>query len=172
MQAYASAQAAPVGSESQLSSRPPMMQGEEVADIFGATGRTRGAESASAAIAALILDGLDDHGLASLARRLLPHLRQRPEGEERSHVAYTVASLASELDVSQKAIRCAIARRELAAVKRGSRWIISADAVLAWATASDQRCRGARVRGKAAPKAAGPSLRAILCEAAGGAGAR
>jgi Helix-turn-helix domain len=40
----------------------------------------------------------------------------------------TVASLPAELGVSQKTIRCAIARRELPAVKRGSRWIISADA--------------------------------------------
>jgi excisionase family DNA binding protein len=145
-----------------------MAQGGEVAGISGATGRNRGAESSSAVLASLILDGLDDHGLAALARRLLPHLKQPAEAEERSHVAYTVASLASELGVSQKAIRCAIARRELPAVKRGSRWIISADAVRAWATASDQRRGAACARGKAAPKAAGPSLRAVLCEAVGG----
>jgi excisionase family DNA binding protein len=171
MQAYASAQATPVGPESQLSSRPPIGQGGEVASIFGATRRNHG-DSSSALLASLILDGLDDHGLAALARRLLPHLRQPAEPEERSHVAYTVASLASELGVSQKAVRCAIARRELAAVKRGSRWIISADAVHAWATPSDQRHRANCVRGKTAPKAAGPSLRAVLCEAVGGAGAR
>ena len=47
--------------------------------------------------------------------------------------AYTVTSLAAALGVSPKAVRGAIARGELAAVKRGGRWIISGDAVRAWA---------------------------------------
>jgi excisionase family DNA binding protein len=47
--------------------------------------------------------------------------------------AYTVASLAAALGVSSRVVRGAIARGELAAVKRGGRWIISADAVRAWA---------------------------------------
>jgi len=47
--------------------------------------------------------------------------------------AYTVASLADVLKVSPKVIRGAITREELDAVKRGGRWIISADAVRAWA---------------------------------------
>jgi hypothetical protein len=83
-----------------------------------------------------------------------------------------VASLAVELGVSQKAIRCAIGRRELNAVKRGSRWIISAEAVRDWAAASDERRRTGRARGAAAPRAAGPSLRAVLCEGLGMGGAR
>ena len=46
---------------------------------------------------------------------------------------YTVASLAEALGVSAKAVRGAIARGELDAVKRGGRWIIPAEAVDAWA---------------------------------------
>jgi hypothetical protein len=173
MQAYASAQATPVGSESEVSPRPTMVQGGKVAGIPGATSRTRGAESSSAVLASLILDGLDDRDLAVLARRLLPHLRQPAEADQRGHIAYTVASLAIELGVSQKAIRCAITRRELSAVKRGARWIISADAVCAWAAASDERRRACCPRTAAAtPKAAGPSLRAVFCETVGGQGPR
>jgi excisionase family DNA binding protein len=166
MQAYASAQATPVGSESQRPTRRTMVQGGRVTGIAGTTGRTNGAEHSASMLASLILDGLDDHGLAALARRLVPHLRQPVEAEERGHIAYTVGSLAGELGVSQKAIRCAIARRELSAVKRGSRWIISGDAVRAWATASHERRRTSRDRGVVAPKAAGPSLRAVFGDAA------
>jgi excisionase family DNA binding protein len=172
MQAYASAQATPVGSESQRPTRPTMVQGGKVTGIAGPTSRITDAERSTSMLAALILDGLDDHGLAVLARRLLPHMRQPAEAEERGHIAYTVASLAVELGVSQKAIRCAIARRELQAVKRGARWIISADAVRAWAAASDRRHTTGRARGAAAPKAAGPSLRGVFCDYVGGGGAR
>ena len=120
--------------------------------------------SPSALLTSLILDGLEDHDLAVLAQRLLPHLRQPEElNAGRIRAAYTVASLAAELGVSQKAIRCAIARHELSAVKRESRWIISADAVHAWATASEARRGTGRIRRATAPKAAGPSLRSVLC---------
>lgn len=103
-----------------------------------------------------------------LARRLGPHLGGLEDRNQQGHIAYTVHSLAAELGISPKAIRCAIARGELGAVKRGSRWIISADAVADWATASEPR----RVRSRGcrawAAKAAGPSLRSVLC----GGGAR
>jgi excisionase family DNA binding protein len=46
--------------------------------------------------------------------------------------AYTVDSLAAALNVTARVIRNAIARGELAAVKRGRRWIISGGAVRAW----------------------------------------
>ncbi|MBV8219714.1 MAG: helix-turn-helix domain-containing protein [Solirubrobacterales bacterium] len=83
-----------------------------------------------------------------------------------AHSAYTVASLAAELGVSAKAVRCAIARHELQAVKRGSRWIISAGAVSQWAAAPGAHHAMARRRPAplaAAPRAAGPSLRSVLC---------
>lgn len=51
-----------------------------------------------------------------------------------SPAAYTVDSLAQAVGVSAKAVRNAISRGELAAVKRGGRWIISAEAVERWST--------------------------------------
>jgi hypothetical protein len=120
------------------------------------------------ALAALLLDGLDEDALRSLAKRLAPHLSRLKDPNQPAHIAYTVDSLAAELGVSPKAIRCAIGRGELHAVKRGSRWIISSGAVAEWATAIEpRRARPHGGRGWA-PKAAGPSLRSVLCD--GGAG--
>jgi excisionase family DNA binding protein len=120
--------------------------------------------NSSALLAQLVLDGLDDDALAALAHRLDPHLRRAaPLDPAGGHIAYTVASLAADLGVSQKAIRCAIARRELPAVKRGSRWIVSAEAVRSWATAPERGTKEGRARSAIAPKAAGPSLRSVLC---------
>jgi excisionase family DNA binding protein len=109
---------------------------------------------------------LSDQDLAGFARRLLPHLQEGQRDQARAHSAYTVATLAAELGMSAKAVRCAIARHELRAVKRGSRWIISGEAVSAWAAAPDARHATARRRPASltpAPKAAGPSLRSVLC---------
>jgi Helix-turn-helix domain len=111
MQAYAGAQLTPLESELRLAPVP---------SIKPASGDT---SSPIAALVSVILEGLSDHDLCLLARRLLPHLREPTELNDR-HPAYTVASLAAELGVSQKAIRGAIARGELAAVKRGARWLI------------------------------------------------
>lgn len=120
--------------------------------------------TASRPLASLLLDGLSDQDLAVFARRLLPHLlRERQIDPVPGHAAYTVASLAAELRVSAKAIRCAIARHELQAVKRGSRWIISAEAVCEWATASETHGATTRRCPAPAPNAAGPSLRSVLC---------
>ena len=68
--------------------------------------------------------------LARLVELLEAH---RPAGPQATAPAYTVASLAAALKVSPRAIRGAIARGELAAAKRGGRWIIAAGAVEAWA---------------------------------------
>ena len=122
--------------------------------------------TAAQALASLLLEGLSEHDLAVFARRLLPHLQQGRLDGALAHSAYTVASLAAELGVSDKAIRCAITRHELRAIKRGSRWIISAEAVNEWATALGARPAPARRRPAPlppAPKAAGPSLHSILC---------
>jgi Helix-turn-helix domain len=58
--------------------------------------------------------------------------------------AYTVASLAAMLHVSPKVIRGAITRGELAATKRAGRWVISDDAVRAWAQADPLVARNGR----------------------------
>lgn len=124
------------------------------------------AVNASQTLAGLLLEGLSDQDLAVFARRLLPHLHEGRLDRARAQSAYTVASLASELGVSAKAVRCAIARHELQAVKRGSRWIISADAVREWASAPEAHHATARRRPASlpsTPKAAGPSLRSVLC---------
>ncbi len=52
--------------------------------------------------------------------------------------AYTVPTLARELGRTERSIRAAIARGELAAVKRGRGYVISGDAVAAWATAPNR----------------------------------
>jgi len=46
--------------------------------------------------------------------------------------AYTVEGLAETIAVSPRAVRNAITRGELQAVKRGGRWLIAQDAVDAW----------------------------------------
>jgi excisionase family DNA binding protein len=173
MQAYANAKFSPPTSRFEHAHVPLLEQAVDVGLSTAATTRFDSAASPSSILMSLILHGLDDRELAVLARRLMPHLQYEGDPEPvRLHTAYTVSSLAAELGVSQKAIRCAIARRELAAVKRGARWIISAEAVRTWATASDARSRTSRPRTAAAPKAAGPSLRSVLCGAGSHGGAR
>lgn len=66
--------------------------------------------------------------------------------------AYTVASLAAAVGVSAKAIRNAITRGELAAVKRAGRWLIAADAVDAWTQSPQPR----RIRPGSRRKGDGP----------------
>lgn len=76
---------------------------------------------------------LSEDQLAAIAERIVTKLASgaRPDGAQPP--AYTVATLAQELALSQRAIRGAIERGELAAIKRGGRWIIAAQAVAAWA---------------------------------------
>lgn len=166
MQAYSRPALAPVTAASPISTVASRGRGTDGAMANGSTGRPLDVVTAAQALASLLLEALSDHDLAVFARRLLPHLHEGRPGRTRAHCAYTVASLAAELGVSDKAIRCAITRQELRAVKRGSRWIISADAVDEWTTAPDVHPARARRRPAplpAAPKAAGPSLRLILC---------
>lgn len=92
--------------------------------------------------------GLMDDSEYALAAALVELLARSPAALARlrdlvsvhEHVAptapaYTVASLARVVGVSPRAVRDAIARGELVAAKRGGRWIISDDAVRAWARA-------------------------------------
>jgi excisionase family DNA binding protein len=166
MQAYSTAALAPATATPPVSSVSSRREGGSAVVASGSAGRLVDVGIATHALASLLLEGLSDEDLAVFARRLLPHLQDGRLDHARTHSAYTVASLAAELGVSAKAIRCAIARHELQAVKRGSRWIISADAVGEWASAPDARDATPRRRRAAlppAPKAAGPSLRSVLC---------
>jgi excisionase family DNA binding protein len=170
MQAYARAEF-PLTSQCRLEPVPSVEQAARHDVNRAEVARFDNIAPSASIVASLILDGLDDQGLAILAQLLLPHLRPGQPESTRGQAAYTVASLATELGVSQKTIRCAIARPELPAVKRGSRWIISAEAVHSWATAPERR-RTRRPCGAAAPKSAGPLLRSVLCGGAGQGGSR
>jgi excisionase family DNA binding protein len=75
---------------------------------------------------------LSDDQLDAIAEHVAAKLARGTKQDARS-AAYTVTTLAQELGMSPRAIRGAIERRELAAVKRGGRWIIAAQAVAAWA---------------------------------------
>jgi excisionase family DNA binding protein len=81
-------------------------------------------------LALALVESLDDRALERLAEALAPHL---DVGAEPGPAAYTVATLARELDLSERAIRAAIQRGELAAVKRGRTYLITRQAVGAWA---------------------------------------
>ena len=76
-----------------------------------------------------------------------------PRGTGAERAAYTPATLAAELGRSPRSIRGAIARGELAAVKRGRGWIVSAEAVERWASATKQSPRPARTSRRRAPGA-------------------
>src|SRR5437763_1325924 len=75
--------------------------------------------------------------------------------------AYTANTLATALGVSPKTIRNAIARGELAAVKRGGRWIVSAAAVDAWA-GTDDVARRPRRRVRSKGRRPGPLAAALV----------
>ena len=166
MQAYSLGALDPVTAAPSVSSVTSRVSGDHGGLAWGSSERPLNALCAAQALASLLLEGLSDQDLAVFARRLLPHLQEGRADRARAHSVYTVASLAAELGVSAKAVRCAISRHELQAVKRGSRWIISADAVSEWATAAEaDHATGRRRRAPlpAAPRAAGPSLRSVLC---------
>jgi len=166
MQAYSTAALAPLTATPPVSPVSPRWKGGDRGLTNQSAGQLLDVVSAAQTLASLLLEGLSDQDLAVFARRLLPHLQEGQLDRAGAHSAYTVASLAAELGVSAKSVRCAIARHELQAVKRGSRWIISADAVSEWATAPQAQNATARRRPAPlppAPKAAGPSLRSVLC---------
>lgn len=166
MQAYSTAALIPVTVASPVSSVSSRGKGGAGALAGGSAEGPLDLVAAAQTLAALLLEGLSDQDLAAFARRLLPHLQEGQLDRAQAHSAYTVASLAAELGVSAKAVRCAIARHELQAVKRGSRWIISAHAVSEWATAPEAHRATGRRRSVSLPpasKAAGPSLRSVLC---------
>ena len=167
MQAYSRQALAPVTAASPVSPASSCERGSAGGVVTSDSAPRRvDVVAAAQTLASLLLEGLTEQDLAVFARRLLPHLQEGQLARVGAHSAYTVASLAAELGVSAKAVRCAITRQELHAVKRGSRWIISADAVSEWATAAEARNATGRRRPAslpAAPRAAGRSLRSVLC---------
>lgn len=84
-------------------------------------------------LARAVLDALasDPHALARL-RELVGEQDARGAADAQAAPAYTVDSLAAAVGVTPRTVRNAITRGELVAVKRGARWLISADAVEAW----------------------------------------
>lgn len=88
-----------------------------------------------------------------------------PTALDTAPLAYTVATLADDLGVSTKVVRGAIQRGELKAVKRASRWLISAEAVHAWTDGKHQPTyRPRRTESVKRSRVGGPSLRAVLCD--------
>jgi hypothetical protein len=120
VQAYSSEALAPLTAASPEWSHCSYRQGADSVVASGPVGLPFDAATAAQALASLLLEGLSDQDLAVLAQRLMPHMVEGHLDHARARSAYTVASLAAELGVSAKAVRCAIARHELRAVKRGA----------------------------------------------------
>jgi excisionase family DNA binding protein len=130
--------------------------------------RERGSDGGaelSGALAAALVDALARD--AATAERLRAILEPAGTGIVVTSVpGYTADTLATAIGVTPKVVRNAIARGELAAVKRGGRWLISADAVSAWiredASSPRRRRRTERPAGRltaafgALPPAAAP----------------
>lgn len=96
---------------------------------------------------AALLDCSDPATLDRLADLLAPRLAERlADHDDTPRIGYTIASLAADLGASEKTIRGAIHRGELPAVRRGSRYLIAADAARAWITASTSGPRPPRAR--------------------------
>jgi excisionase family DNA binding protein len=87
--------------------------------------------SSDSRIALALITALDDEALDLLAARLAPRLSDNGRDDTRP-IAYTVATLAAQLGLSPRAIRGAIDRGELQAVRRGRHYIIAASAVETW----------------------------------------
>lgn len=115
--------------------------------------------------------------MSDLARALLEELAGDPVALERLRelvgesdddadpgpAAYTVRTLAAKLDWTQSRVRAAIARGELAAVKRGRGYVIAREAVGDWARAP-ARDRAAGDRRPPRPRRSdgpGPAARAL-----------
>jgi excisionase family DNA binding protein len=81
-----------------------------------------------------LLEQLDEADLERLAERLRPYLAGGHPTTAPATV-YSPATLATALGRSERSIRAAISRGELHATKRGRGYVISADAVAAWAQA-------------------------------------
>lgn len=111
---------------------------------------------------AALLDCSDPATLDRLADLLAPRLADRlADREDTSRIGYTIASLAADLDVSEKTIRGAVHRGELPAVRRGSRYVIAADAAQAWIAASTDGPASRRPRARVGQRRGRPLAEAF-----------
>jgi excisionase family DNA binding protein len=99
-----------------------------------------------AQLALAFVEALDDRALDVLADALASRLGASTTPP--APVAYTVASLASEVGLSERVIRSEIHSGELPAVKRGRNYLIARDAVEAWAAPAPA---AGRTRGQERP---------------------
>ena len=90
-----------------------------------------------------------DDELDRLADLIADRLADRLPGA--TPAVYSCSTLAAELGCTPRAVRAAIERGELAAVRSGGRWVIAADAVAAWATPAT---RPRRQRGNSSARSA------------------
>src|SRR3954469_21276711 len=88
----------------------------------------------------------DPDALARLRAVVLP---DAIEPAPPAPVAYTIASLAADLGVSEKVVRGAIHRGELPAQRRGRRYLIGPDAARAWARPDVATSRPGRASARA-----------------------
>jgi hypothetical protein len=113
-------------------------------------------------LARALLDELaGDPAALERLRELVAPSAPEPERAALSAPAYTPASLGAALGRSARSVRAAIARGELAAVRRGRGWIIAADDVAAWAHAESSpppTPRRTRGRSRTGP---GPMAKAL-----------
>jgi excisionase family DNA binding protein len=116
-------------------------------------------------VRAVIADLKDDPVALEELRSLLGAvLDAQPASSAR---AYTVRSLAAELGRTPRSVRGAIERGELEAAKRGRGYVISAEAVSRWASATPNTTprQSRRPRPTRAKPAAGPMRRALGAQA-------
>jgi excisionase family DNA binding protein len=87
-------------------------------------------------LALALVEALDDRALDVLADALASRLGMSAAPRP---VAYTVATLAAELGLSERVIRDRIHRGELAAVKHGRTYVIARAAVEVWVAPDARR---------------------------------
>lgn len=105
-------------------------------------------------LAHVLLESLlaDAECVRRLAQAIAAAGPPQPGGEP---LAYTVEGLAEVVRISPRAVRNAITRGELEAVKRGGRWLISHDHAEAWAHGDGPPVEVRRLEGRrvvAAPR--------------------
>lgn len=113
-------------------------------------------------LARALLAELDAETLDALADLLAPRLADRlGDHDDAPRIGYTIASLAADLGVSAKTVRGAVHRGELPAVRRGSRYVIAADAAQAWIAASTDGPAPRRPRARAGQRRGRPLAEAF-----------